>query len=396
MTEKINRLKRHLKNLVTPRFKTVGVSSVAVPDDYPLERAVPKKITEVYSGRLERFDYKTIFYDVYRVSRNRIGISGPPLDNLRPFIEASRFTVERGSYSVAPELVDIDRQQRSSIHLLAETPSTNIVLSTPAFTRQIKVSPNETAAFERRSVLVTMSKNNRLEWIYDWAFYYSRHHGVDAILFYDNGSTSYNAEDVLQTLRSVPGIVVARVVKWPFKYGPHAERPRIRAYANYSQLAALNHAKDRFLSKAHMVINADVDELVVSQVPLKELLRGQSNGMLLFRGKWVEAVTDSTREPPRFEDFFVTSPARENPEGMTKWAISPKKTKGATWTVHNLSGLKTPAVMQKDAYFLHFRGISTNWREQRSGDAPDGCAEDGAIKSLLRNAFRDRPASPFV
>ena len=51
-----------------------------------------------------------------------------------------------------------------------------------------------------------MNKNNDLAWIREWATFHQRLHGTDTVILYDNGSTAYAVDDVIETLRSVPGL----------------------------------------------------------------------------------------------------------------------------------------------------------------------------------------------
>ena len=66
------------------------------------------------------------------------------------------------------------------------------------------------------NVLFTKSKDNHLSWIYDWAKFHVKHHGVTGLLIYDNGSTSYSPEDVMDSVGSIDGLESVVVVRWPF------------------------------------------------------------------------------------------------------------------------------------------------------------------------------------
>lgn len=367
---------------VTPHAVST-VSPIVIPDGVEMEREVPAKILEVYGGRLERFDYKTIFYDAFPLPNGSIRLSGPPLANLMGEVSQGRFLVD-GRQATA-DLKDIDRQQLSVLETRNESHS-RLSFRSDRLSAEINISANETNVFAGRTVLVTMSQNNRLEWVKDWIEYYTRFHGVDAVLFYDNNSTEYSPDKVSRTIASVSGIKISRVISWPFKYGPHAEKPRIRAYANYSQLAALNHAKDRFLGKAKTVINCDIDELIVPppNETLQDVLDAQKSGILLIPGRWIESTADKPPVDCSFEDFFHTAASRENPVGMKKWVIAPTRLPSdAIWAVHDIYNVHPVKVSCPRVYYLHFRGISTNWREARAGEkdikpdaTPDRWTED--------------------
>ena len=82
------------------------------------------------------------------------------------------------------------------------------------------VQPSGANVFAGRKVLCTFSKDNRLQWIADWAEFHVRAHDANAVLFYDNASTNYMTTDLLALFRSIPGLDAAVVVPWTCKFGP--------------------------------------------------------------------------------------------------------------------------------------------------------------------------------
>ena len=157
--------------------------------------------------------------------------------------------------------------------------------------------------------MLTLSKNNELSWIGDWVHFFARRHGCDAVLFYDNASTKYEISAIYKTISSIPGIEVVIVVNWPYMYGPQgsdrdAGPPKLPWDSAYSQPGVLEHARHRFLRLARAVVNADVDELVITtdKVSLFELICCSKTGYLKYPGYWIESATKSTRQ--------VSSPLR--------------------------------------------------------------------------------------
>ena len=162
--------------------------------------------------------------------------------------------------------------------------------------------------------MLTLSKNNELYWIGDWVRFFARRHGCDAVLFYDNSSTKYDLSEVYETIASIPRIEVVVVVNWPYKYGPQGTERDIGPQklpwdSAYSQPGVLEHARHRFLDRAQAVVNADVDELVLTKdkVSLFELVSHSDTGYLRYPGYWIESATKSTQRHPRHFDFCYRS-----------------------------------------------------------------------------------------
>ena len=195
----------------------------------------------------------------------------------------------------------ISERAPSSTRLWLRSPECRADLPDDIFSQsEITVQPNNCELFNRK-VLLTQSKNNDLAWIGDWVTFFARHHGCDAVLFYDNASTNYEMKAIYETISSTPGIEVVVVVHWPYKYGPPGTdrvpglEKKLPWDSNYSQLGLLEHARTRFLSYAASVVNADVDELVLTKerVSIFELVSRSETGYLSYPGYWIETATNS-------------------------------------------------------------------------------------------------------
>lgn len=352
------------------RFRIEDVHPIAIPKTVPLERTPPRSILNVYSGRFTRFDYKTLFYDAFMSPNDKyIRLSGPPLANLSRHVESAILQVDGRDVTRKVRLKDILRRQDSRI---AENSGQILTFISPHFSSEVTISKSDVGTFNGKNVLLTYSKNNSLVWISDWASFYVKAHGVNSILLYDTGSTAYTRQELLEALRSIRGIDTAVIVHWPFLHGPFCERRGVNSFANYSQVAMLNHAKEKYLSRARSVINCDVDELIYSRngESICDAAAEGWRGIVLVPGTWIESVTTARAAPYRHLDFRHTDPKRGAPR--LKWAISPSKLPSRqNWRVHGVDtgwlGIALDAVTTKSRFHLaHFRGISTNWREKRA------------------------------
>lgn len=347
-----------------PVRRLIDTASVTLPEASDLRRRSPRPRDMRPPDYVEKFDDTTIAYDVFTYG-NMVSLVGPPLLSLGPALAVADWTI--GGERVTPLLRDLDRVQESWFtRQSAAGESLQIDLDTLSLSASIQ--PDEAELFRDRRVLFTKSKNNELEWIHDWAQFYNRVHGVDALLLYDNGSDKYSADDLLSSL-DVDGIDVAVVVKWPFKFGPQGGNwDGTRSYpwdSDFCEYGVLTHARRRFLGQASAIVHQDIDELVVTDdgASLFDHLARSESGLITYRGKWIESVTSATNTPPRFYDF-VHLDARRN-DATTKWAAVPKAISSARqWKTHYVAGV--PATMADQVAHRHFMGITTGWKWNRS------------------------------
>ena len=102
---------------------------------------------------------------------------------------------------------------------------TCLQLQTVAGSKVLDIRPSARQVFRGRRVLFTLSKNNHPTWICDWMRFHRDLHAADAVLLYDNASTIYTADALLEKMNQVSGYSSICVVSWPYKYGPAGSRP---------------------------------------------------------------------------------------------------------------------------------------------------------------------------
>lgn len=333
----------------------------------------------------ELFDDKTLFYDAV-ASDGGVTLIGPPLLNLQKIVTEGRFT---GSHGQAFEVVLLNLDRTSVVRLVSESAvSSHVSISSAALDVSAVVSPNMQYAFAGKKVLVTKSKDNKLEWIRDWVKFHVAEQGIDAVLIYDNGSTSYGPEDVLNAV-SVDGVDTAIVVNWPFKFGPQGgnwnglkDAPWDSDFCEYG---ILEHARRRFLEQALGVLSADVDELVMtdSKKTVFDLLDAYDAPVLSYKGRWIEAATTEDMVYGSHSDYIFTDPRRA--ATTDKWVLKPSKIPGAIqWKTHWIPGVdmtKTSEVVHR-----HFMGINSNWKWERT--TRDKVGEHLIVDDELHKAFK--------
>lgn len=346
-------------------------------------RSAPRAADQRQDNYDELFDFRTLFYDAFE-THSGIALIGPPLLNLSALVSDNSFEDEHGS-RIAHVVRNLDR---TSIIELEDTGirQNTVTIRSKELVRTMSVGSSYLHLFEGRKVLVTKSKNNSLRWISDWVKFHVAEQGIDAVLLYDNGSTVYGPEDVLEAIAQ-SGVRAAVVVDWPFKFGPQGGSWNGLKGApwdsDYCEYGIMEHARRRFLADAAGVLNADIDELVMTEgdETVFDALRDSAKGGLTYTGRWIETA-GGTGDLKSFDSYSYYNP-RKGPTSP-KWAIDPGRVRHARqWRTHSIIGVELEKV--SSTMHRHFMGISLNWKWQRSD--PQSLSDQHAVDHDLRQAL---------
>jgi hypothetical protein len=232
--------------------------------------------------------------------------------------------------------------------------------------RRLVVQPNHAEVFRDRRVLLTISKDNEPVWIHDWVHFFARNHGADAVLLYDNAPDAGDSARIYDAISSVPGIEVTVVVHWPYRFGPGGG-PQRHWDSDFCQYGMLEHARHRFLAAAAAVVNADIDELVITQDAgsIFDLVRRSRTGYLRYDGAWIENATSvETGRIRRHRDYVYRAAA--GAPALHKWTVAPQRCPpDAQWLVHLIGGMEPDLDLSASVSLRHFRAITTNWKSSR-------------------------------
>ena len=351
---------------------------------FGLRREPPRPAADRELGYEDRYDSETMFFDVFFSEDGRQIIAPcPPALNCDSSVASASWTLGHGPTAIPLDMRP-DHRKRVYRATLPETESApSITLAVAGRTQMIPVQPSGCSQFADRKVLYTLSKDNPLNWIRDWATFYVRIHGVDAVLFYDNGSTAYNLEDVRNALAQVEGLKTFAVQSWTFPYGS-GEGPNGEWDSNYCQNGAFAHARWRYCATARAFINADIDEMVVCDDGRSVLDHLEESNLpcLTYAGRWVTALRarlGSDRPFTSHKNNAGLSHAdclyyRSSPPYPNKWVVAPQMCdQDSLWGTHEVKGLEAAvlasdqtAPMVDDIMFRHCRQISTNFKYDRS------------------------------
>jgi len=253
----INQVKTVQRKTVTAKIE--HLAGCVIPQAVSLKRervhAVPYT-TENYD---ELYDFKTLFYDAfYTASQGTVTLTAPKLLNLQKIISSGTFQFD--------DVIVSNKRLRKALgfdRLMLRTGFRPQVMRLKWQDLELSMPVRDDGAkeFAGLNCLVTVSKNNRLQWIEDWAAHHVHRQGVEAILFFDNGSDAYSPGEIASTLSGIDGLKTFKVVSVPFKYGPNALGKRW-ARGKFLQTALFNLARLSYLRESAATLIVDIDELV--------------------------------------------------------------------------------------------------------------------------------------
>lgn len=353
----------------------------------------------------ERFEDRALAYDCFwHADGERILLAGPPPMNLLPEFRRATFTaLPSGAAPTArlyPSLSTMIIELRGAP---AGTHAIAMALGHEQFV--LEVQPNHADEFAGRRVLFAMSKDNELGWIAEWARYHAARHGTDAVILFDNGSGRYGVGEIEQTLLAVPGIARVAVPSWPGAFGMTDQALAINPYwSHFLQISAMGVALRRFGAHAFGLLNCDVDELAATRSgrPIYDLLGQARRGLVVFRGQWIEAVADGEGATTHASYALRLRDPRAARSRPGKWLLDPRRDWVQRLDVHPywhwVAGRPWfGKSMPEDAFYWHFKGINTRWKEDRAPGVPVAELEpDPLLAAVFPRVESHRPgtASP--
>ena len=241
---------------------------------------------------------------------------------------------------------------------------------------ELPVGANYSAMLAGRRVLFTMSKDNDLAWIREWALWHVRLHGTDAVVLFDNGSQSYSVVEIEHALLSVPGLSLIAVPSWSGRFGMTDHALSVNPFwSHFLQITSMGVVLRRFGAQAFGLLNCDIDELAATHSgrSIYDLLTDARRGLVVFRGHWIEAIGENANSHRGFR--LKLRDARLSRSSPGKWVLDPKRDWVQSLDVHPywhwVEGRPWfGKSMPRDAYYRHFRGINTNWKENRTVSPP--------------------------
>ena len=205
------------------------VSSWILPETSGYHREPARPVDLRQANFDAQFEWHTVIYDCFRVETNRVMLVAPPLNRFNGILGSLKIhalpTGNECRYEVHHKFTTAFANRRTDnlCRILVEVPEgdTSLQLQTVAGAKILEVRPSAHEVFRGRRVLFTLSKNNHPMWVCDWMRFHRDLHGADAVLLYDNDSTAYTAEMLLETMNKVSGFS-----PYTLSAGPSSMDPR--------------------------------------------------------------------------------------------------------------------------------------------------------------------------
>lgn len=350
------------------RFET---SVTELPGKSPIQRKPRRAWWPRPAAFYKAFEENVLFYDCFRYLGDRVLLIGPTPLNLLPHLEAATFIAQPSGVRLRPA---IHPSRSTMIVELADVPEDTRTIAVEIGNQRVEtpVQKSNLSDFEGRRILFTINKNNRLDWIRTWARWHADHHGTDAVLLIDNGSTEYTVEDLEQTLLSVDGLRQVSVISMPYKFGPLDKWvPTYHFWPRFLQISMTSLVLRRFGMLSEGIINCDIDELMWGNGrSVYDLANESALGALRVPGQWIEAAYEGEK-PTDHAGYLYRKKglrARLSPPKCvlvpTRAWVQDLKVQPYLHRIHGAPGGHRR--FAKDAMFWHFRGINTNWKELRT------------------------------
>lgn len=385
-----------------PDFAIRTPQPVNLPDFTDMRRIATRPAALRDADFDAQFDDEVLFFDVFYRQDGKIALVGPSLNNMADAIKAMTLSSEPGGPAFAFRVKEMDRLAQ----VIVDAPAglTRLHMTCTFGATYMAVGRNEADAFAGKRVVITISKDNKLSWIREWLRFAHRANGADAVVIYDNGSTQYGPEELLEAVSSVDGLAAARIVPWHFKFGPQGTMQRGTWDSDYCQHGAWEHVRWLYLSAARSVQNSDIDELVISRSGRSNFAAAEADlfGMLRYYGRWIVGTNSTTiaaRDPARtyadYDTVLKQQPARrfgllpyDAAACATKWTVVPAKCPAyAQWKIHSIANWLPALRISGDFSFRHFREISDSWKYLRS-DRLDFDPAQHERDDLMRSYFQ--------
>lgn len=375
----------------------VHIPTIAIPRSTGLRRDPPRALENRQADYEDKFDFNTLIFDaIYLPDTRSVILICPPAMNLESVWKAARFIDSRNQGQTFPfELVKLDRLLEVIVSDVDPTSKESISLEIAGQPIPLPIADDQSNIFSERKVLFTVSRDNDLGWITDWAEYHAKVHGIDGVLLFDNGSTSYSCAELSAALSMVSELKAIQVVDWRALWGPTAG-PSGLWDSNFGQHGAFEVARWRFLREASLVVNADIDELLLplSDKDLKSACEASQFGAIHFVSRWVVGISGVTPAHTKtgHRDFTHLLPPGD-PRARQKWAICPRRAANIMqWRTHHLPRYASEKILTADFEIRHFREVNTGWKESRkhrhNADDPGICVDGRLIEIFDRIGWR--------
>ncbi|MEM1301380.1 MAG: hypothetical protein AAGH17_02260, partial [Pseudomonadota bacterium] len=143
----------------------------------------PDLVTEEF---LNDYDRDTLWYDIFWHNGRVIAVA-PLLVNFQEIIRTA--TIELDGRRVTPRIKN--KRRYSQIEFRCPTPPQEISLSYEGWRHRGPVNRAERDRYKGRNGWVALNKDNHPDWVRDHARFHRVHHGLNAVVLFDNNSEQF-------------------------------------------------------------------------------------------------------------------------------------------------------------------------------------------------------------
>lgn len=353
-----------------------------------LRRDLPGGFAEWDEAAKSAFDDDTLFYDVFQSgSPGTVYAVGPPLKRtFRRFLKQAQMTLD-GTPATMREISQSRRASMIEISAPVTDPRA-LNITHPQLSFNVAISPSHLSRYAGTKAMFTLTRNNTLDWIRDWARFHVETQGVETIVLYDNASDIYGADALAEVLSNINGLQAFDVVPAPFQYGPIGLGRELTSQ-RFLQFGLFEITRLRFLQDTVGVLNMDIDELAHSPVgtTVFEAAADSDAGFLTLPGSWRYPEPGA----PLLHASHTLRQVDEEEPMYPKWCLIPEGPQlGKSWRTHGIKGL--PDQVQDGFGFFHCRMISESWHYDRSEYTEMALEPDPLAQSVLAPALKDAAA----
>lgn len=338
----------------------IELNTIALPVDSSIKRQLRRPIpderkTQYENGQFGEYDFYTLLYDIFLQADNKtITAIGPPPLNLEQQLLPAYIGIN--GYRL-PLAVRTRHKKLIILEAVCPAPLSSDVSAVIFLANGQQQTINlVTASSSGGLSLVTVQKNNKTRWIKDWISYYRNEFDIQDVYIYDN-----NSKDQETLTEALNGL--ASIIPWNFPHGT-----RHRSGNKFCQVGALNHFKYRF-GHNRVIFNFDIDELLVCRNTRSK--NALSTERMMRFNCYTVPHTKTASPDYSYRDFSL----REKYPRNRGYKYVMKGNLDGIMNVHHFNPANrfwhkllpktwrraTPASVT-DAYFLEYRGITTNWK----------------------------------
>lgn len=337
---------------------------------------------------VEAYDRTTLWYDSFWRD-GRVMLICPKLLNFTSLIRSAQFFLDGRPVKRARLLRHL---RHDVIELRSSYCPAEVSVTGNGLDLATRVNTTELDRFAAMNTHFTVSRDNHPDWIRDFALYHRKNHGLQAMVLFDNGSTSYPLTVIEDALQDA-GLSDYLIVSAPPSFG-RTGSGRLKHEAKFLHTALMNVARLRFLWHARAVLNADIDELVwtVGETVFDKAVNSRL-GYVSFAGEWRYPRQVLTRHALHSEHDQISPEDKPCP---AKYCIVPRGPLGRlSWDVHNIGPSPLKKLFRRsDIGFLHCRRITTDWKNTSRMTLPGVLRLDPHTRVVLDNGFSDQESEP--